>query len=168
MNPSEKTPSEPSFEQMLSLRSEHCSAYIRLIAEATESIAWLDDNYSESGINGLTCATQLREFLLGSSKRRVRVLTYQDQFLATKAPRFTSLLKTFSQQITVRLVHPEDWQGQAMILADGRHVLNRPQADRWRGFLAFDASAQSEPLALKFDRLWDNAAPCLGPTTLGL
>ena len=168
MDPAEKTPPEPSFEQILSLRSEHCSAYIRLIAEATDSIAWLDDNYSESGINSLTFATQLRDFLLVSNKRRLRLLTHQDQFLEKNAPRFTSLLKTFGQQISVRLVHPEDWQGQAMMLADGRHALTRPQADRWRGFLAFDACTQSEQLALKFDRLWDNASPCLGPTTLGL
>lgn len=168
MGSTEKTPSEPSFEQMLSLRSEHCSAYIRLIAEATDSIAWLDDNFSESGINSAALVEQFRDFLLGSSKRRVRILTHRSQFLETNAPRFSALLKTFSPQVNVRLVHPEDWQGQAMMLADGRHVLTRPQADRWRGFLAFDACTQSEQLALKFDQLWDNATPCLGPTTLGL
>ena len=168
MNTAEKTPSEPSFEQTLNLRSEHCSAYIRLIAEATDCIAWLDDNFSESGISSLAFTEQFRDFLLGSHKRRVRILTHQSQFLENKAPRFTILLATFSTQISVRLVHPEDWQGQAMMLADGRHVLTRPQADRWRGFLAFDALTQTEQLALKFDRVWDNATPCLGPTTLGL
>ena len=129
MNTPAKAPSEPSFEQILSLRSEHSSAYIRLVAEATDSIAWLDNNFSESGINSTGLAAQFRDFLLGSDNRRVRVLTHDSQFLETKAPRFRALLKNFSPQINVRLVHPEDWQGQAMMLADSRHVLTRPQAE---------------------------------------
>ena len=164
----DKTPSEPSFEQAFTLRSEHRSGTLKLVAEASDSIAWLDDNYSESGIDSSEFDAQIRSFFRADSKRRLRMLMHQDHFLRTQAPRFTNLFRTFSAQISTRLVHPDDWQGQAMLLVDGRHILTRAAADRWRGFLAFDASAQAEQLALKFDRIWDNASPCLGPTTLGL
>ena len=168
MTSPEKTPTEPSFEHMFTLRSEHRSGTLRLVAEATDSIAWLDDNYSQSGINSPEFDELIRGFLRADSKRRLRMLLNSDYFLQTQAPRFTNLLRTFSAQISTRLVHRDDWQGQAFLLVDGRHILTRAQADRWRGFLAFDACSQAEQLALKFDRIWDNGTPCLSPTTLGL
>ncbi len=158
----------PSIEQTLTLRSEYLACYERLIAEGTDSIAWLDGNFEYSGIAGPVIYERLREYLMGSRHRSLRLLMARSHFLEQKAARFEMLRDRFSEQIQCRLIQDNKWDGQGLLIIDSRHICSRVQPDGWRGTMAMDATSQAEPLGLKFDTLWNDASPCLPRTTLGL
>jgi hypothetical protein len=158
----------PSIEQTLSLRSQYIGCYERLIAEATDSVAWMDGNFEYSGISGPVIYERLREYLLVSRHRQLRLLMANTHFLTRNAARFLMLQDRFSEQIQCRLIADHKWDGTGLLIVDSRHITSRLQPNGWRGVMAMDAIDQAEPLALKFDTLWEDATPCLPRTTLGL
>jgi hypothetical protein len=158
----------PSIQQTLTLRSEYIPCYERLIAEACDSIAWLDGNFEYSGIASTVVYERLREYLVSSRHRQLRLLMARTNFLAQSAARFLMLQDRFSEQIQCRLINDNKWDGTGLLIVDSRHIACRLQPSGWRGIMAMDAIEQAEPLALKFDTLWEDATPCLPRTTLGL
>jgi hypothetical protein len=161
-------PPPPSIEKIITQRSEYHHAVQQLLTEATENISWLDGDFADSSFATIESIGLLKQFLRDSRRRRLKLMMAEDQFLASHAPRFTRLMEMHSEQIQCRRLQPGQWQGQGILLVDGRHVLTRAAPLQWRGHFALDAVAHAEQLAAKFDFLWHESGPCLPPTTLGL
>ncbi len=161
-------PPSPSLEKTITDRDQHYLAVRQLLNEATDTISWLDGDFSDSSLNTVDSLGLIKQFLRDSRRRRLRFMMSSDQYLASHAPRFSRLLELHSEQIQCRLLLEGQWQGQSLLIVDARHVLTRAQPQQWRGYFALDAVAQAEQLAAKFDFLWQESGPCLPPTTLGL
>jgi hypothetical protein len=161
-------PRPPSLELSITSRDQYHHAIKQLLTEATETVAWVDGDFSDVGLASIETTGLLKQFLRDSRRRRLRLMMAEDQFLAGHAPRFTKLLELHSEQIECRRLQTGQWQGQSILLVDGIHLLTRAQPLQWRGHFALDAVARAEQLAAKFDFLWHESGPCLPPTTLGL
>jgi hypothetical protein len=159
---------QPSYQEIVDSREQHGNLVQRLIAEATDHIYWLDSDFEYSGIAGKTVYEQLKEFLLRSRKRRLRLLMNSNRFLESRAARFGLLQERFSEQITCKVMRPNTWDGLGYLLVDGRHLLTRASTDHWRGKFEMDAIGHAEALFLRFESQWDEGEPTLPKTTLGL
>lgn len=158
----------PSLEKRITSRTEYLHAVETLIAEAQDSLIWLDPSFKDCGVGSSIIYERLSEFLRGSRRRQLRFLMSEIDYLEKRCPRFRLLQDRFGSQIACRRLVAHGKQPTPVLVADIRHLVHRLEQNGWRGLLALDHPAKAEPLALNFEMLWDESEPCLPMTTLGL
>lgn len=149
---------------------EALAAAMRLVvAQAKRTLCLMDRDLSDWPIEEPAIAARIERLLTLSRRASVRVLVRDERWLGRGAPRLTALRRRAGGTFEVRRI-ADDAEGAegGLLIADGDCAVERFHSDAFRGRLVAGATDAVEPLRRHYDRLWDQASPCLPVTTLGL
>ena len=158
--------SEPSITRF-DTRSALQAHWRALLNRATHRLDLFDPDFAHFPLGAPDVEATLRAFLRGGGL--LRLALHDPIYIERACPRFLGIVRYYSEQVECRrsprsLRHLSD----SFALADGLHVVRRFHCDHMRGEAAFDAPAELELPAYRFDALWEESAATLSPTVTGL
>ena len=149
---------------------EALAAALRLaMAQAQRSLRLMDRDLSDWPIEEPTSSARLERLLTRSRRAWVRILVRDERWLERGAPRLAALRRRVGGAVEVRRI-ADDAEGVpgGLLIVDGDCAVERFHAEAFRGRLVVGPSDGIEALQRCYDRLWEDATPCLPLTTLGL
>ena len=138
-----------------------------LLDRAIHRLDLFDPDFVHYPLGAPDVEAALRAFLRGGGL--LRLALHDPTYIERACPRFLGIVRYYSEQVECRrsprsLRHLSD----SFALADGLHVVRRFHCDHMRGEAAFDAPAEVELPAYRFDALWEESTATLSPTVTGL
>jgi hypothetical protein len=138
-----------------------------LLNRATHRLDLFDPDFAHFPLGAPDVEATLRAFLRGGGL--LRLALHDPIYIERACPRFLGIVRYYSERVECRgsprsLRHLSD----SFALADGLHVVRRFHCDHMRGEAAFDAPAEVELPAYRFDALWEESTAILSPTVTGL
>jgi hypothetical protein len=138
-----------------------------LLDRAIHRLDLFDPDFAHFPLGAPDVEATLRAFLRGGGL--LRLALHDPIYIERACPRFLGIVRYYSEQVECRrsprsLRHLPD----SFALADGLHVVRRFHCDHMRGEAAFDAPAEVELPAYRFDALWEESTATLSPTVTGL
>lgn len=133
---------------------------------------WLADrDFADWPLNGEAFASALQTFLRQSAANHLKLLTLDAERIAVGFPRFMQVLKPHAVNAQCRVVPPHAaarfGESCSMMIVDRSLTIRRFHRDHLRGATEFDP-ASARPWLDQFETLWEESAPALASTTLGL
>jgi len=138
-----------------------------LLNRATGRLDLFDPDFAHFPLGAPDVEVTLRAFLHGGG--HVRLALHDPSYIERACPRFLGIVRYYSERVECRrsprsLRHLSD----SFTLADGVHVVRRFHCDHMRGEAAFDAPAELEVPAYRFEAIWEESSKILSPTVTGL
>lgn len=99
---------------------------------------------------------------------RLRLLLANPAWLERHGARFMRTRRTFDGRVECRLVAPTLRLAECVLVGDRQHLVRRTPGERIRGRCVIASPARVEPFVPRLDAAWDESAPCLPSTVLGL
>jgi len=159
---------DPHGSILFSSRGAFTEAILTAVASGRREITVADRDFRDWPFETLAGDQSLAAFLQGEPRARLRVLVADPTWLERHAPRFGQLRQRYRAAIECRQIPPEYDRGESVLIADRCHLLRRAHHDFFRGRLTLGSPSEVEPVATRYDALWNESTDCLGPTTLGL
>jgi len=158
--------SEPAITRF-DTRRELQAQWRALLDRAHHRLDLFDPDFAHFPLGAPDVEATLRAFLRGGGL--LRLALHDPTYIERACPRFLGIVRYYSEQVECRrsprsLRHLSD----SFALADGLHVVRRFHCDHMRGEAAFDAPAEVELPAYRFDALWEESTATLSPTVTGL
>jgi len=167
--PPDPPPASATRQQALGTVREQVAALDDLVALARHSIRVFDGDLSEMGWNSPARAEKLAAFLRASRTAKLDIIVHDTRWLESSCPRLVSLLRSFSDRVTIYKTGPEA-KGAAdpLIIVDGRHFLHRFHLEQPRASLVIEDPHLARPLINRFEEIWATGEPGLTGTVLGI
>jgi hypothetical protein len=167
--PEDAAPAPESRQQALATVREQVAALDDLVTLARHSIRVFDRDLSEMGWNAPARAEKLAAFLRASRTAKLEIIVHDTRWLESSCPRLVSLLRGFSDRVTIYKTGPEA-KGAAdpLVIVDGRHFLHRFHVERPRASLVIEDPHLARPLINRFEEIWATGEPGLTGTVLGI
>jgi hypothetical protein len=159
---------QPEGSILFRSRGEFNEAVLTALAETRRDLTLADRDFSDWPLETVTGNAALEAFLQGDTQARVRVLVADPDWLERRAARFHATRRRHPGAIACRLIPPSLFNGEGVVIGDRRHLLRRAHHDFFRGRLSLGQPAEVEPVAARWDALWEESTPVLSSTTLGL
>jgi hypothetical protein len=133
---------------------------------------WLADrDFADWPLANAAFTATLQAFLRASAANQLRILTLDAERIASSAPRFIEVVRPHSITAQCRVVPPHAaarfGEACSMMIVDRSLLVRRFHRDHLRGAAEFDPAA-ARPWLDQFETLWEESAPALAATTLGL
>lgn len=151
---------ETAREEILSTREDNRVAATALAAQARRSLEILTHDLDRQVLDHAPFIDALRRFATRNRHTLVRILVHDSTHAVKHDHRLIPLAHRLTGKIQFR--NPDEAQQErrvGLIIADGRGVLYRKQADRYEGRVNFDAPKEARDLTLLFDEIWRNGTP---------
>lgn len=149
--------------------AESLTAIEDVIGTAARHIRIFDNSLSEYGFNTPGRVDQLGHFLQHGRNRRIDIILHRTDFLERHAPRFCSLLRTYSHCIQIRkTTHAAQSAMDAFVIADDHSYWHRMHTDHPRAVAAINDAQGTSGLLLRFAELTEASESGITATTLGL
>jgi len=158
----------PDAPLLVRSRGEFHEAVFAVLQATCRDILLADRSFEDWPLESLAGSEALEQVLVRDPRARLRVLVADPEWLERHGARFALLRQRHRERIACRRIPMRLFDGTGVLIGDRRHLLRRAHADRFRGRLLLSAPADVEPVAVRHDALWDESAPCLSATTLGL
>jgi hypothetical protein len=157
-----------SYRRVYSL-GESLIAIEDIIGTAVRRIRIFDYSLKEYGFNAPARVEQLSRFLQQGRNRRLEIILHKTDFLERQAPRFCSLLRTYSHCIEIRkTTYAAHSAMDAFVIADEHSYWHRMHTDHARAVAAINDAQGASGLLLRFAELTEASEPGISATTLGL
>ncbi|WP_139826487.1 DUF7931 domain-containing protein [Derxia lacustris] len=160
-----QSPSLRAFEQ----RSDFHAALFELIRHAEKELLLFDPDFQAWPASEARFSEALGQFLARGRSARLRLATGSPAHLLRNCPRLVSLFSRHSDQI--QSVHASEMRrlpAESLLIADRRHALRLPDFTRPRGVLRLDDLAYAQPLADRFEEIWQLCEARIHVNPLGL
>ena len=158
--------SEPAITRF-DTRRELQAQWRALLGRAVHRLDLFDPDFAHFPLGAPDVEATLRAFLRGGG--RMRLALHDPGYIERACPRFLGIVRYYSEQVECRRSPRSLRQlSDSFALADGLHVVRRFHCDHMRGEAAFDAPAELELPAYRFDALWEESTAILSPTVTGL
>jgi hypothetical protein len=148
--------------------SEHL---IEALGRAQREVWIADRDFADWPLATPAFTAPLQTFLRTSAANHLRMLTLEAERITIAAPRFIAALKPHSINAQCRVVPPHAaarfGEACSMMIVDRSLMVRRFHRDRLRGAVEFDPAA-ARPWLDQFETLWEESAPALVSTTIGL
>ena len=165
---SAELPLEPRIVRLETV-AEQTAAIDVLIGLARQRIRVFDQDLSQTGWNGAARSERLSAFLRGGHGRRIDIIVHDTRYLESACPRMLTLLRTYSQAITIYQTGSEArMASDPLIVVDECHYLHRFHFEQPRAAMGVDHPELTRPLANRFDEIWATGEPGITATVLGL
>jgi hypothetical protein len=133
---------------------------------------WLADrDFADWPLATAEFATALQAFLRGSAANHLRMLTLDADRITVTSPRFLNVIKPHAINAQCRVVPPHAaarfGEACSMMIVDRSLLVRRFHRDHPRGAAEFDPAA-ARPWLDQFETVWEESAPALVATTIGL
>jgi hypothetical protein len=159
---------DPHGSVLFSSRGTFTEAILTAVAAGRHDMTIADRDFRDWPFETRAGDERLAAFLQGEPRSRLRLLVADPTWLERHAPRFAKLRQQHRGAIACRQIPAEFYRGESVLIADRCHLLRRAHHGLFRGRLTLGAPAEVEPVATRYDALWNESTDCLGPTTLGL
>jgi hypothetical protein len=159
---------QPEGSILFRSRGEFNEAVLAAMAATRRELVLADRDFSDWPLDTAEGNAALETFLLGDPQARLRVLVADPDWLERRAARFHASRRRHPGAILCRLIPPSLFGGEGVVIGDRRHLLRRAHHDFFRGRLSLGLPAEVDPVAGRWDALWDESTPILASTTLGL
>jgi hypothetical protein len=159
---------QPEGSILFRSRGEFNEAVLAAIAAARRALTLADRDFSDWPLDTGEGGAALERFLQGDPQARLRVLVADPDWLERRAARFHASRRRHPGAIVCRLIPPSLYVGEGIVISDRHHLLRRAHHDFFRGRLTLGRPVEVEPVAARWDALWDESTPILASTTLGL
>jgi hypothetical protein len=149
--------------------AEQTEAIDAILPLAQRRIRVFDHDLSETGWNSPEREEVLTAFLLRSRLNRLDLLVRDPAWLEGRCPRLRGLQRRFSHLVSVHQCgEPAMHATDPMVIVDERHFVHRFHFEQAGAVAGVFQDGEARALASRFDALWQDSAPTLPPTTLGL
>lgn len=150
-------------------QSELHAARVRVASLAQGRLAIFDRDLQALNADGSELHAILSRFLAADRRNELRIVVHDAQPVRERNPRLMRLLATFGHCMTLRET-PEDLKhlADSLLIADSGHAVVQFHFTQARGkFIEGDEEA-ARPYLQRFDDLWAEAGPAIGPGVVGL
>lgn len=151
----------------LSTHTDWQLAVGEMLRQATRRVRLREDILTNQNWSETVLAPVLKDFLLGSPRRRAEFLLTDDRYLYARCPALLDLLAHFGHLLEIRL-HAQESGSECYFLADDDGLLLRPAADNWNARYAAHDRRAAMPWHLCFDDAWQRAGAGIPARPLGL
>lgn len=149
--------------------ADYTTALDELCKLAQRELFLFEKNYDGLGYNSEARYETLRHFLLASPRNRLYVLAHDTNYLSTRCPRMTMLLRQFGSSMFIHKTPPHLQQvSEPFAVADDAHYVRRFHFDDPRGILALRDPENARALKSSFQEMWSVSHPAVSTTQLGL
>ena len=154
---------------ILTSRKEYVDAFDRLLGLAQRELRVFDPDCFHLQINAPQRCELLRAFLAPSRENRLYLALHDTDYLRNNCPRFTDLLRQFSDRMFIHQTHGDAARVQdCMVLADRLHFARRLVHAQPRGTLWLHEDRESQGMYLRFSEIWESSVVAVSATTSGL
>lgn len=148
---------------------DYTAALDTLCRLARHNLYLFDKDYEGLGFNAEIRYTVLRNFLLANPINRLYILAHDVQYLATRCPRMTLLLRQFDSSMFIHqsAAHMQH-HTEPFSVADSAHYVRRFHFDDPHGLLAHNDPTNARKLESLYREMWENSSQAIHTTHLGL
>jgi hypothetical protein len=146
------TPAERRFDRY----SDYRLAMLEALGIATQTVAILDPDLKESGLESRSAIALLEALLRGSPRDdALRIVVHSTAFVERECPLLLALIGAFRPRLDVRVTSPSfrAWT-RPFLIADARHVVTRFDQDGPRGKFCIDDLRSASSLLIQFETMW--------------
>ncbi len=166
-----EAPAGTAFRTPFDTRAAFHDHLVDHLGRAQREVWLADRDFADWPLNTEPFCTALQTLLRESAANQLKLLTADAERIATLAPRFLQVLKPHAANAQCRMVPPHAASrfGEAcsMMIVDRSLLVRRFHRHHPRGAAEFDPAA-ARPWLDQFETLWEESAPVLAATTLGL
>ena len=166
-----EAPTGATFRTPFDSRASFHAHLVDHLARAQREVWLADRDFADWPLNAEPFCAALQTMLRESAANQLKLLTADPDRIATLAPRFLQVLKPHAVNAQCRVVPPHAASrfGEAcsMMIVDRSLLVRRFHRSHPRGAAEFDPAA-ARPWLDQFETLWEESAPALAATTLGL
>jgi hypothetical protein len=148
-------------------RGEFTEAVLTAITAAHRELVLVDRDFSDWPLETPVGCDALAAFLSGEHAR-LRLMVADPDWLERRAARFVHLRRRHPLGVECRRMPASLFGGEGLAIGDRRHLMRRAHGDFFRGRLTLGDPQVAEPVAGRYDAMWDESTPCLHAQTLGL
>lgn len=157
----------PESSVLFRSRGEFTEAVLAAITAAHRELVLVDRNFADWPLETPVGCDALAAFLAGENAR-LRLMVADPDWLERRAARFVQLRRRFAAAVECRQMPASLFNGEGVAIGDRRHLMRRAHGDFFRGRLSLGDPQTTEPVAGRYDAMWDESTPCLPANTLGL
>lgn len=158
----------PDTTLLVRSRGEFVEAVLTAVAATRRELVLADRTFADWPLETAAGSEAVDRVLRDDPQASLRLLVADPDWLERHGSRFALLRQRHRERIVCRRIPPSLFDGAGVVIGDRRHLLRRAQADFFRGRLSLARPTEVEPIAARYDALWDESTPCLSATTLGL
>lgn len=166
-----EAPSGTAFRTLFDTRAAFHAHLVDHLGRAQREVWLADRDFADWPLNAEAFCSALQALLRQSPANHLKLLVVDPDRIATLAPRFLLVLKPHAINAQCRVVPPHAASrfGEAcsMMIVDRSLLVRRFHRAHPRGAAEFDPAA-ARPWLDQFETLWEESAPALAATTLGL
>jgi hypothetical protein len=160
-----------AFRTPFDTRAAFTAHLLDALGRAQREVWLADRDFADWPIATEAFTSALQTFLRTSATNHLRMLTLEPERIAIGAPRFLEVVKPHSLTAQCRLVPPHAaarfGEACSMMIVDRSLLVRRFHRAHLRGAAEFDPAA-ARPWLDQFETLWEESAPALVSTTIGL
>lgn len=157
----------PESSVLFRSRGEFNEAVLAALSATRRELLLRDQDFSTWPLDTPLGAEVLTVFLAGP-QARLRLLVADPEWLERRTARFAPMRRRFAAAVECRQVPASLASDEGLLVGDRVHAVKRAHHDFFRGRLVLGDPETAEPLAARYDALWDESTPCLTAHTLGL
>ena len=145
------------------------AARVGIASLATSRLAIFDRDLQSLHLDGADWHALLTRFLAADRRNELRIVVHDAQPVRDFNPRLMRLLATFGHAMTLRET-PENLKQleDSLLFADAANAVVQFNHAQARGKAIEDDADAVRPYLQRFEDLWAEAGPPLGPGALGL
>lgn len=160
---------DPASRRLITTCAEFHSGIAGLLALAQRTIRIFDPDLAEYGFNTPAVEEKLGAFLLASRANRLLVSVHDTGYITQSCPRLMRLLRQFSHAISIyqtleAIRNVED----VLMVVDDTHYLRRPHREQYNGVIVMHDANETRGWLNRFGEIWEQSAPAVSATTIGL
>jgi hypothetical protein len=162
------TPPQTSYRRFDSM-ADSLIAIEDIIGTAAHHLRIFDISLGDYDFNSQQRVEQLAQFLRQGRNHRIEIILHKTSFLERNAPRFNTLLRTYSHSIEIRkTTHAAHSATDAFVIADNHSYWHRLHTDHASAVAAINDAQGASGLLFRFAELMEASEPGFSATTLGL
>ena len=159
---------EPSYRQIASI-AESLAAIDEVIVSAQTTLRLFDFTLGRRGFNSPARQDALRRFIVAGRTHRLLIALHEPETLDRDCPRLLALLRQFPMSIEIhRTIAQARDAADPFIVADDHSVWHQMHNAQPRAIVALHSPTDAQPIAQRFDEIWELSEPAVSSSTLGL
>jgi len=139
---------------------------LRVLQQSRHAVTLVDRTFEDWPLESAAGEQALHALLRRGAK--LRLLVTDADWLARHGSRFARLRREFAAQIECREIPASLRVDESAVVGDRQHLARRSHSDAYQGRGVLASPSEAEPVADRYQAVWDESTPCLAATTLGL
>ena len=155
--------------RLLATRADFQSGVTQMLGAMQRELRIFDPDLADYGLNTPAVEERLQNFLAASRTNRLLIAVHDTGYIAQSCPRLIRLLRQFSHAI---FIHQTDEAirnlEDVLMIADDASYVRRPHHGQPKGVVVLNDANETRGWLNRFEEIWEQSAPAVSATTIGL